>query len=655
MNAYISLVWMVLCLWAAAAFAALPETRTPIVLRMVGPEDVGRAWATIIRRFETTHPGIRVRYISGPWSTDDRLNMYIRAFVTGAPFELVYMDVTWTARFAARGWLVPLDNRLPRTKWARFLPGDIAAGQYRGRLYRVPVRSDVGVLYYRTDWVRSPPRTWTELLRICRRVAHPPERYCLVFQGMQYEGLVCNFMEFYWNGGGPPALDFQHPAGWRALQMMQRLIAEEWVPRSVLGFQEQHSLEFFMRGKAVFMRNWPYAWNVLQRDDSPLRGKVGIAPLPTRDGSPGVGTLGGWGLGIARSIPSRHIEAAWQFIRFVIQPDQQKILHFRRGAVPVLRSLYRDPEVLARSPHYPALFRSLLHARPRPVHPDYPWISDTLQKHVSGVLAGVETPEEARTVLRRSMAYIRRARRLPWWVRIIRDVDLHRTVWNTLKFTLWSVPLEMLLGLLIALAVHRPPLGRRWLRLAVLIPWALPTAVMAMSWQWMFNRPFGVINDMLVRLGVLDRPIDWLAYPSGAMFAAVFADVWKTTPFVVIILLAGLQTIPRELEQSLAVDGGGAWARLRYLVLPLLLPFIRVALIFRFIHAAGIFDLIWVLTHGGPADRTRTLAIYIYEVAFRYDDIGYGLFLTAVFLIVLIGGVIGIIRMTTLRYEHVSA
>jgi multiple sugar transport system permease protein len=175
---------------------------------------------------------------------------------------------------------------------------------------------------------------------------------------------------------------------------------------------------------------------------------------------------------------------------------------------------------------------------------------------------------------------------------------------------------------------------------------------MAMIWQWMFNNPFGVINDLLLRVGFVSKPLDWLSTPEGAMFAAVFADIWKTTPFVTIILLAGLQSIPVELDESLSIDGATPPMKFFHLTLPMLIPFIRVALIFRVIHAAGIFDLIWVLTKGGPADSTRTLSLYIYDLAFRYDEMGYGFFLTFFFLIALILISLIIIRTMTLRYER---
>ncbi len=625
-------------------------------LRMIGPEDVGGAWGEVIRRFQARNPEIRIHYISGPWSTDERQNMYIRSFLSGAPIELVYMDVIWTAKFAEAGWLMPLDEWYTPRMQEEFLPGAVEAGRYQGKSYRVPVRGDVGMLYYRKDLVPQPPRTWEEFERICRRHPRSPGQSCIVFQGMQYEGLVCDFLEYLWGAGGE-VIDAEgnvvldSPQAREALRFMRRLIDEGWAPKAVLTYQEQHSLSAFAEGKAIFMRNWPYAWTILNRPGSPLRGRVGIVPFIHKEGYESAGTLGGWGLGIAHGIEDP--EAAWRFIAFATSLEAQRILHLRRGAVPARKALFADPEILRTSPHYKDLYAIVMRARPRPVHPDYPRISDTLQKHVSAVLVGVETPDEAVTVMARSIEGTVQGERKGLLARLGVDYDLRRTIRNTLVFTGVSVPIEFLLGLLIALLVHARFRGRALVRLAVLIPWALPTAVMAMSWQWMFNNPFGVINDLLVKAGILSAPLDWLASPGGGMFAAVAADVWKTTPFVVIILLAGLQSIPRELAESIAIDGAGAIERFFNLTFPLLLPFVRVALIFRIIHAAGIFDLIWVLTKGGPADSTRTLGIYIYDVAFRYDEIGYAIFLTVLFLLTLIGVSFLIVRLTSLGYERV--
>jgi multiple sugar transport system substrate-binding protein len=623
---------------------------------MIGPEDVGGAWEEVIKRFHARNPEIRIHYISGPWSTDERQNMYIRSFLSGDPIELVYMDVIWTAKFAEAGWLMPLDEWYTPQMQEEFLPGAVKAGQYQGKSYRIPVRGDVGMLYYRKDLVPQPPRTWGEFERICRQTSHSPDQSCIVFQGMQYEGLVCDFLEYLWGAGGEVidaegTVVLDSPQAREALHFMRRLIDEGWAPKAVLTYQEQHSLSAFAEGKALFMRNWPYAWTILNQEGSPLRGRVGIVPFIHKEGYDSAGTLGGWGLGIASGI--EHPEEAWRFIAFATSPEAQRILHLRRGAVPARKSLFFDPAILKASPYYRDLYVIVMRARPRPVHPDYPRISDTIQKHVSAVLAGMETPDEAVVIMARSIEGTVQGKQKGLLARLGVDYDLRRTIRNTAVFTGTSVPIEFLLGLLIALLVHVRFRGRALVRLAVLIPWALPTAVMAMSWQWMFNNPFGVINDLLVRIGLLTAPLDWLASPQGGMFAAIVADVWKTTPFVVIILLAGLQSIPRELSESIAIDGAGAIRGFFNLTFPLLLPFVRVALIFRIIHAAGIFDLIWVLTKGGPADSTRTLGIYIYDVAFRYDEIGYAIFLTVLFLFTLIGASFLIVRLTSLGYERV--
>ena len=626
------------------------------VLRMIGPEDVGGAWREIIKRFEEKNPDIKIKYLSGPWSTDERQNMYIRSFLGGDPIEIVYMDVTWTAKFAENGWIIPLDEFFKRIDREDFIESTVEAGVYKGKLYRIPVRADVGVLYYRKDIIQKPPETWEEFLSICERYSKPPEIYCIVFQGMQYEGLTCNFLEYLWGVGGDVIkngevlLDRKETV--EALSFMKKLIDKNYAPKSVLTFQEQHSLSFFAEGKSIFMRNWPYAWLILNKDNSKLKGKVGIVPMIHKRGFKSAGTLGGWGFGIARG--TKDIEAAWKFIEYATSKEAQKILHFRRGGVPSRKSLFRVPDILKKSPHYPQLYRTLLNARARPVHPDYPRISDTIQKHVSAVLTGIEKPEKAAVIMDKSIESVIKGKEENVFIRPFRDFDLYIVIKNTLVFTLISVPVELILGFFIALLLNQKFNLTGFGKLSVLVPWALPTAVMAMSWQWMFNNPFGVINDFLVRIGLISRPLDWLSIPEGAMFVAIFADIWKTTPFVVIILLAGLQSVPKELRDSIRIDGAGYIREFLYVVLPLLMPFIRVALIFRLLQAFGVFDLIYVLTKGGPADSTKVIALYIYDLAFRYDDTGYAMFLTVLFTALCLLFIFLVTRITTLEYERLK-
>jgi len=195
---------------------------------------------------------------------------------------------------------------------------------------------------------------------------------------------------------------------------------------------------------------------------------------------------------------------------------------------------------------------------------------------------------------------------------------------NTLVFTGSSVAIEMVLGVAIALALNERFRGRGFVRAITMLPWALPTAVMALAWAWIFNDAFGVANDLLGRLGLVSHPVAWLGHPGTAMAAMVVADVWKTTPFVALIALAGLQGISQDVLDAARIDGLGPWVRFRRVVLPLLTPTLIVAFAFRAVQAYGAFDLVYVMTGGGPGGATETVSLYAFQNYFRYLDFGYG-------------------------------
>jgi len=210
------------------------------------------------------------------------------------------------------------------------------------------------------------------------------------------------------------------------------------------------------------------------------------------------------------------------------------------------------------------------------------------------------------------------------FVRLWQDGRWWTSLRNTAVFTASSVAAEMVLGIAFALLLHGSFRGRGLARAIVMLPWALPTAVMALAWSWIFNDSFGVANDLLRRLGLASEPIAWLGQGGTAMFAMVAADVWKTTPFVTLIVLAGLQAIPHEVMEAARVDGLNARQRLTRITLPLLVPSLIVALAFRMVQAYGAFDLVYVMTGGGPGGATETVSLYAYQNYFRYLDFGYG-------------------------------
>ncbi len=199
-----------------------------------------------------------------------------------------------------------------------------------------------------------------------------------------------------------------------------------------------------------------------------------------------------------------------------------------------------------------------------------------------------------------------------WW----------QSVRNTLWFTGWSVSFELVLGMLVALLMNQKFRGQGLLRTAILVPWAIPTIVTAKMWGWMFHDQYGVINDLLLRVGLIDTPLAWIAEPTLSMWAVVFADVWKTVPFMALMLLAALQMIPADLYEAARVDGASAWQRFTRITLPLIMPAMIVALIFRVMDALRVFDLIYVLTSNSEA--TISISGYARDQMVAYQEMGSG-------------------------------
>jgi multiple sugar transport system permease protein len=216
------------------------------------------------------------------------------------------------------------------------------------------------------------------------------------------------------------------------------------------------------------------------------------------------------------------------------------------------------------------------------------------------------------------------------------DGRFWQSLTNSLVFTVVSVVIELILGMGIALVLNTAFRGRGVVRTIAILPWALPTALIALAWTWIFNDQFGVVNDILIKLGLIQAGINWLGDPTLAMVALIVADVWKATPFISILLLAGLQSIPSDLYEAYAIDGATPWQSFRQITLPLLMPQILIAALFRIAQSFGIFDLVAVMTGGGPAGATEMVSIYVYSTVMRYLDFGYGAALVVITFLVLI-------------------
>ncbi|HTJ93302.1 MAG TPA: sugar ABC transporter permease [Pararobbsia sp.] len=208
------------------------------------------------------------------------------------------------------------------------------------------------------------------------------------------------------------------------------------------------------------------------------------------------------------------------------------------------------------------------------------------------------------------------------WSGLLADPDWWKAVRNTFVFAIVSVALETVFGMIIALVLNTPFRGRGLVRAAVLIPWAIPTIVSAKMWGWMLNDQFGILNHALMGLGLLSHPIAWTADPHLALMAVVMVDVWKTTPFMALLILAGLQLLPSDCFEAAKIDGAHPLQVFFRITLPLLRPAIVVAVIFRALDALRVFDLIYVLTSNST--DTMSMSVYARQQLVDFQEIGYG-------------------------------
>ena len=364
------------------------------------------AWEAIFTAFEEAHPDIRlVREIAPHSSTQFHALLSQKLRNQDSSMDVFLMDVIWPSEFAAAGWALPLDNFFSGEERQKFLAVPILANTYQDKIYGVPLFIDSGLLYYRKDLLEkygfSPPETWEELVQQAESIrdgeqsAHPGlHGYSGQFK--QYEGLICDMLEFvhsnegsFLDSEGDHAL-IDSPQAVEAVQFVRDQVIGGLAPRGVLTYQEPESLALFSQGNAVFHRNWPYAWAIVNDPErSQVVEKVAVAKLPHFPGGRSVSTLGGWQLAVSRF--SEQPEVAWKFVSFVTSPAMQKVLALQAGRAPTRKALYEDPEVLAANPHFRDLFDIFLTAHPRPRTPLYPQVTNTLQAYFSAALSDPES------------------------------------------------------------------------------------------------------------------------------------------------------------------------------------------------------------------------------------------------------------------------
>ncbi|UCD94953.1 MAG: ABC transporter substrate-binding protein [Candidatus Zixiibacteriota bacterium] len=376
-------------------------------------------WEELAGEFERK-TGIKVDLLHQSTDTDQRRqSLIIPLEARRSDPDIFLMDVAWLGQFAASDWLEPLDRHVRKGNidvgsfFEKVVNG---ADRFEGQLMALPVYVDGGLLYFREDLLSrygysQPPQTWGELEEIAGHVQEKqrktnPDFYGFVWQGAQYEGLICNFIEYAAsNNGGirfsEDRIILDSKENLEALEFMVGLIHGSMVspPNTFTEMKEEEARSFFQRGKALFERNWPYAWSLHQSEESEIRGRIGAAALPHFESGTSVSTLGGWHVGI--SVFSDKKDNAAQLMKYILSYETQKKLALRLGWNPGRKDVYQDTEVLARMPHLAQLRGVFENAVSRPNLPYYTRLSEVLQKYINAALAGKLTPKKALTEVER--------------------------------------------------------------------------------------------------------------------------------------------------------------------------------------------------------------------------------------------------------------
>ncbi|MFL6542784.1 MAG: ABC transporter substrate-binding protein [Chthoniobacterales bacterium] len=397
------LLRLLICSAALLVFGCFHRTNQSdrVTLSVLMDADVNGDWHQFISEFEAANPAVHINYVEGPSETNAREDLYITSLLGGGSvYDLIFADVVWVPKFAAAGWLEDLTDRLPAERWNEFIPGALEGGKYKGRIYRVPQYIDVGMFFYRSDLLEAaneqPPQTFDDLVRIAQQLQHPDQLWGYIWQGKQYEGLICDFVEVltgfggFWINSDTNEVGLDRPEAERALEWMRDAIGSVGIsPPGTTAYTEEEGRRLFEAGRGIFHRNWPNVMITSQQEGSAIRGKVRIKPMPATPNGRSAATLGGWGMCIAKN--SQHKEEAWKFAEYVTALSQVERVQAHRGSPPALKAFYEQSDDPARKDLYAVMQTAVV----RPRIPQYAQASDILQRYVSAALTQRMTSAEA--------------------------------------------------------------------------------------------------------------------------------------------------------------------------------------------------------------------------------------------------------------------
>ena len=395
----IKLVMAIITLVAGGLLGLSALARQPDQVSILMPAPFADSTAELVKRFNREHRGrIHLNVIRGPMETEAISDLAISSLLLGdTPFDALLMDVTWIPKYAKAGWLEPLDGYFSDDEVNALAKGASEGNHHQGSLVRWPLVADIGLLYWRTDLMDEPPRTPEELANISRKLQDSGRvPYGYVWQGRQYEGLSCVYLEMIEGFGGEwltpetGRVGLDQAPGIAATRWLDDLIEAGISPRAVTNFSESEALQSFKSGQAAFMRNWPYAWAELQKNDSAVNNKVGITTMVAQAGEKPAATLGSWGLSLLSG--SARPESTVEAFKFLTSEDSQRYLYTNFGYTPTQNAVFKDQKLLKNHPSLASIGEALSYARSRPETPLYAQVSDVLQRKLSSTLTGMTSP-----------------------------------------------------------------------------------------------------------------------------------------------------------------------------------------------------------------------------------------------------------------------
>jgi multiple sugar transport system substrate-binding protein len=354
----------------------------------------------LLDKWNAAHPKEKVTFKEQSDQADQQHDDLVQNFqAKNANYDVVDVDVVWTAEFAAKGWLQPLTDKMA-IDTSKLLKPTVATATYNKTLYAAPQTSDGGLLYYRSDLVKTPPTTWDEMMADCS-IAKKAGIGCYAGQFAKYEGLTVNTAEAINTAGGTvvgadgktPTVN--SPEAKKGLQRLVTAFKDGNIPAEAITYQEEQGRTAFEAGKLLFLRNWPYVYNLAKTDgSSKVKNTFKIAPLPgDGNGKPGASSLGGHNAAI--SVYSKHKKTAHDFLEFLQTEETQKFFVTQGSLSPVLASLYDDASLNAKFGYLSTLKTSIENAVPRPVSPFYPAVTSAIQDNAYAALKGSKSVDQA--------------------------------------------------------------------------------------------------------------------------------------------------------------------------------------------------------------------------------------------------------------------